>query len=140
MEQKISYPNHTPLPVRPQKPNHPRKSRCTISHKKAQFCTISTNFAQFLHNCQRVPFSESNVPQPQKDGFLHFLHKCKNKLCTQKIPYPKPSARQVLNIPIDADQSRSMAKRLPKNCFNPKQTATNPKPRFSPLFNNAKNH
>jgi hypothetical protein len=57
---------------------------------------------------------------------------------TQKTPNPKHSERQVLNIPINADQSRSMAEQMPKNCFTPKQTASTPKHCFFPLFINAK--
>jgi hypothetical protein len=53
---------------------------------------------------------------------------------TQKTPTPKPSERQVLNTPINADQSRSMAEQSTTNCVNPKQTASNPETRFCPLF------
>jgi hypothetical protein len=46
-----------------------------ISHNLAQFCTICTIIAQFLHNRQRAALIESNLGQAQKDGYPHFVHK-----------------------------------------------------------------
>ena len=57
----------------------------------AQISTILHNLHNFrtiLLNRQRVALVESKQIQAQKDGFSNFVHKCENKLCTQKISYP----------------------------------------------------
>jgi hypothetical protein len=69
-----------------------------------------------------------------KTRFFSIDPQWQKPLTRQKNPLPKPSGTQVLNFPINRDQSRSMVERLPRNCFNQKQTAAFPKAMFSPLI------
>jgi hypothetical protein len=63
-------------------------------------------------------FNKTNEPHAQNASFHHCSSMPKTIDCTQKIPYPKFSGKQVLNIPINGDQSRSMATQLLRNWFN----------------------
>jgi hypothetical protein len=98
------------------------------------------NRAQWPHSPQTTALNQSKQPQTQKPNFLHCAHNAKNHCAISKIPYPKPSGRQVSNIPINGDQSRSMAEQLRKQTIQQNQPKATPERDFSPLFNNGKNH
>jgi hypothetical protein len=61
------------------------------------------------------PLFESKQIQAQKDGFPHLVHNLFSHLCTQKIPYPKPSGKQVLKIPNNRDQWLNNSQKTIKN-------------------------
>jgi len=95
-ERKQTAPNPEPyfpeLHQHWQKPMSQQKNplpKPPIPHKKAQFCTICTIFAQFCSNASGLLQFKANRLKPRKTFFPKIVQKCKNKLCTQKsLPNP----------------------------------------------------
>ena len=104
-----------------------------VSHNSAQFAQISHNSAQSPASCFNRKQTISNPETP----FPQIVQKREKNCAHKKSPTQKPSEDKFW-IPINGEQSRSMAKQQPRNCFNLNQTTAFPKTTFSPLIANAK--
>jgi hypothetical protein len=85
--------------------------------------------------------AESNLPQTPKHFFSIDLQ-CQKIIDPTKKTYPSEPGFDpiLLTTGLIFSTMATMAAQSPKHPFNPKQTASNPKTPFSPLFINAKSH